>query len=126
MSPNGMRSNQGRGACLEEFEGGANVVKATSAAYRTPVHYDHGWFCELDEMVDVICELYYLASRQLDMGNSGLSVDSWRQIAVKSNLAQARYCGHRCLSCCISPREGSDLCQLYHHRAPRETGAAVP
>jgi len=31
------RGNQGGGACLEEFEGSANVVKATSPAHRAPV-----------------------------------------------------------------------------------------
>ena len=39
-------------ACLEEFEGSANVVTATSAAHRTTVHDDDGWFCELDWVVD--------------------------------------------------------------------------
>ena len=41
---------------LEEFEGGANVVKATSAAHRTPVHDDAGWFCELNWLLDGIRE----------------------------------------------------------------------
>ena len=50
------RGNQGRGACLGEFEGSANVVTATSAAHRTPVHGDAGWFCELDGKVDGIRE----------------------------------------------------------------------
>ena len=48
------RSNQGRGARLEEFEGGAYVVKATSDAHRTPVHVANGWSCELDGKVDDI------------------------------------------------------------------------
>ena len=52
------RGNQGRGACLEEFEGSANVVKATSAAHRTPVHHADRWFCTLDGMVDGVHEEY--------------------------------------------------------------------
>ena len=35
-----------------QFEWGANVVKAISAAYRTPVHDADRWRCELDWMVD--------------------------------------------------------------------------
>ena len=38
------RGNQGRGACPEEFDRGANVVKATSVTHRTPVHDAAGWF----------------------------------------------------------------------------------
>ena len=52
----GDEGNQGGGACLEELEGTANVVKATSAAHRTPVHYADRWFCELDGMVDGVRE----------------------------------------------------------------------
>jgi hypothetical protein len=65
------RGNQGRGACLEEFQGSANVVKATSAAHRTPVHDAARWFCELDWMA-LVEDGEVLGSRQLDMGNSGL------------------------------------------------------
>jgi hypothetical protein len=43
-------------ACPWEFEGSANVVTATSAAYRTPVHDDDGWLYELDGKVDGIRE----------------------------------------------------------------------
>jgi len=50
------RGNQGGGTCLEEFEGSANVVKATSAAHRTPVHDADRRFCELEWMVDGIRE----------------------------------------------------------------------
>ena len=45
-----------RGACLGELEGSANAVTATSAAHRTAVHDDAGWFCELDGKVDGIRE----------------------------------------------------------------------
>jgi hypothetical protein len=31
-------------------------MKATSAAHRTPVNDDDGWFCELDGKVDGVCE----------------------------------------------------------------------
>ena len=51
-----MRGSQGGGVCLEELEGSANVVKATSAAHRTSVHDAERWFCELDGMVDGIRE----------------------------------------------------------------------
>jgi len=37
---------------VEEFERGANVVKATSAVHRTLVHDAAGWFCELYGKVD--------------------------------------------------------------------------
>ena len=33
------RGNQGRGACLEELEGSANVVKSASVAWR-PLSHD--------------------------------------------------------------------------------------
>ncbi len=47
-----------------EFEGGGNVVKATFAVHRTPVHDAAGWFCELDGRVDGIRELHYDGSRR--------------------------------------------------------------
>ena len=50
------RGNQGRGACPEEFEGSANVVKATSAAWGPLTHHAERWLCELDWMVDGIRE----------------------------------------------------------------------
>ncbi len=74
------RGNQGRGACLGEFEGSANVVTATSAAHRTPVHDDAGWFCELmgrlpafvsNTTMALVEDGVSVGSTQLDMGNSG-------------------------------------------------------
>ena len=50
------RGNLGGGACLKEFEGSANVVEATSAAHRTPVHDAAGCVCELDGKFDGIRE----------------------------------------------------------------------
>jgi len=76
-----MRSGQGGGACLEELEGSANVVKAASVAWRPLTHDAKRWFCELDWMLtafvsDTTMALVedgeVLGSRQLDMGNSGL------------------------------------------------------
>ena len=52
------RSREGD-SCLAELERSANVVKATSAAHRTPVHDDARWFCELDWPVDGIRESNY-------------------------------------------------------------------
>jgi len=74
------RGNQGGGACLEGFEGGANVAKATSAAI------EHEFTTPTDGFVSLIGWLTasvsgttialvedgeVLGSRQLGMGNSG-------------------------------------------------------
>ena len=48
----GDEGSQWGGACLEELEGSANVVKATSAAHRTPVHDAARWCREIDGRVD--------------------------------------------------------------------------
>ena len=50
------RGNRGEGACLEELEGSANVVKAASVAWRTLTHDAKRWFCELDGMFDSVYE----------------------------------------------------------------------
>ncbi len=50
------KDNHYPGACLEELEGSANVVKAASVAWRTLTHDAERWFCELDWMVDGIRE----------------------------------------------------------------------
>ena len=51
-----MRGGQEGGACLEELEGSANVVKAASIAWQ-PLAYDaERWFCERDWMVDGVRE----------------------------------------------------------------------
>ena len=47
---------RGRGACPEELEGSANVVKAASVAHRTLIEDAERWFCELDWIVDSIRE----------------------------------------------------------------------
>lgn len=47
---------KGRGACLEELEGSANVVKAASVAWRPLTHNAERLFCELDWMVDGVRE----------------------------------------------------------------------
>ena len=47
---------KGRGACLEELEGSANVVKAASVAWRPLTHDAERLFCELDWMVDGVRE----------------------------------------------------------------------
>ena len=54
----------GTGTVNDYFEGSANVVKATSAAHRTPVHDADRWFCELDSMGDSIREWCYHGSRR--------------------------------------------------------------
>ena len=41
---------------MVESEGSASVVKATSAAHRTPAHDDDGWSGELEWVVDGIRE----------------------------------------------------------------------
>ena len=75
------RGNQGGGACLEEFEGDANVVKATSAAIEhkfTPP--PDGFVSLMGRLTAFVSETTMalvengevLGSRQLDMGNSGL------------------------------------------------------
>ena len=48
----GDERSQGGGACLEELEGSANVVKAASVAWRPLTHDAERWSCELDWMVD--------------------------------------------------------------------------
>ena len=58
------RGNQGGGVRPEEFEGGANVLKATPTAHRRPVHGEAGWFCELDGKIDGIRELQNDGSRR--------------------------------------------------------------
>ena len=74
------RGNQGRGGCLEEFEGGANVVKATSAAHRTPVTTPTDGFVGLigwltasvsDTTMALAEDGEVLGSKELDMGDSG-------------------------------------------------------
>ena len=80
------RGNQGRGACLEEFEGGANVAKATSAAT------ERQFTTTPDGLVSLVGRLTAFASKtmlaliengaslrssQLDMGNSGLRYHGW-------------------------------------------------
>ncbi len=79
----GSRLRQGRGACLDELEGSANVVKATSAAHRTPVHDAARWFVNLMGWLTAFVSNATMAlaedgaalgSRQLDMGNSGLGL----------------------------------------------------
>ena len=69
------------GACLDELEGSANVVKATSVAHRTPVHDAARWFCEFDggftasvsnTTMALVEDGEVLGPSQLDMGNSGL------------------------------------------------------
>ena len=42
------RGNQGGGACLDELEGSAKLVKAASVAWRTLTHDAERWFCKLD------------------------------------------------------------------------------
>ena len=74
------RRNQGRGACLEELEEGAKVVKATSAGI------EHQFTTMPDGFVSLMGNLTgfvsnttmapvedgeVLGSRQHDMGNSG-------------------------------------------------------
>ena len=49
---------------MEGLEGSANVVSATSAAHRTPVHDAARWFYELDWAVDGIRERNYYGSRR--------------------------------------------------------------
>ncbi len=74
------RGNQGGGACLEGFEGGANVAKATSAAieheFTTP---PDGFVSLMGSLMAFVSDTTMalveigaaLGSRQLDMGNSG-------------------------------------------------------
>ena len=52
----GDKGSQRGGACPEELEESANVVKAASVAWRTLSHDAERWFCELDWMVDGIRE----------------------------------------------------------------------
>ena len=70
------RSNQGGEACLEEFEGSANVVKATSAAIEHQFTTTPDGFVSLMAFVSntpmaLVEDGEVLGSRQLDMGNSG-------------------------------------------------------
>ena len=58
------RGNQGGGACLDELEESANVVKAASVAWRTLTHGAERSFRELDGMVDGVRERYYHGSRR--------------------------------------------------------------
>ena len=74
------RGNQGRGACLGEFEGSANVVNATSAAIeRQFTTTPDGLVSSMgrltafvsDTAMALVGDGALLGSRQLDMGNSG-------------------------------------------------------
>ncbi len=74
------RGNQGRGACLEEFEGSANVVKATplpiERQFTTPPDGFVsliGWLTAFvsDTRMALVEDGEMLGSRQLDMGNVG-------------------------------------------------------
>ena len=69
------------GACLEELEGSAKVVKAASVAWRNADSRRGDGFVSLigwltafvsDTTIAVVEDGALLGSRQLDMGNSGL------------------------------------------------------
>ena len=90
------RGNQGRGACPEEFEGSANVVKATSAAwgrqFTTPDGFVSliGWLTASvsDTTMALVEDGALLGSRQLDMGNSGYDHRIYYRLAGARNRAR--------------------------------------
>ncbi len=74
------RSNQGRGACLEEFERDANVVKALPPPIEHQFTPPPGGFVSLmgrltafvsNTTMALVDDSEVLGSRHLDMGNSG-------------------------------------------------------
>ena len=75
-----MRGSQGEGACLEELEGSANVVKAASVAWRPLTHDAERCFVSLigwltafvtDAVIALVEHGALPGSRQLDMANVG-------------------------------------------------------
>ena len=76
----GMRSDRGKGACLQERDGSADVVKVTSVARRTLLTTPRDGFVSLIRCLTAFASDTTMAlvehgalpgPRQLDMGNSG-------------------------------------------------------